>query len=360
MIPSGQHGGQTDLNQIIPHSRPSFGKEEFDAVLRVMHSGRLDSFKEVDAFERELSLKTGNPVAAVSSGTAAIHLALQIMGIGEGAAVAIPTHTCPSILYALDYLGARPVLFDCAPMGIGIDKKSFKSAVEQSSAVVIVDTYGIPVPPETYSGIERPVIHDCVHSIGLFHEPVNKQSKNHLSIYSFYPTKMMAGGELGAVSGQSAVIDEVKMLRSPRGADDRRTRYPYSPSDLFAAIAREQLKKLEQFIATRQKIAEIYHASLQQTAIKIPDIELIRTGTAYRFILAVPQSRDQIILQARESGLMLGTGVFTPLHHIIGDDPALYPNSEYAFQHSVSLPIYPTLTSVEQERIINFVLGTVT
>ncbi len=336
---------------MIPHSRSTIGREESAAVDRVLQSGNLGIGAETELLEMEMGNMLGRDVACVSSGTAALHLALLALGVRSGDHVAIPTHTCPSVFYAVNYLHAIPLLYDCGPMGLGIDLASLHKILPDVRSVVIVHTYGFPNLSWTDMGITVPVIEDCAHSLGAAYRGFHMGKFGAAAIFSFYATKMIAAGECGAVAGNSEIIAEVKRRRSPRGADDRDIRYPYSPSDLNAAIARVQMTQLERFVASRRRIAEQYTKAFQSLPVHIADGS--GSGSCwYRYIMETNLPRQRVIAEARKRGVQLGNGVLTPVHRLIGENPRKFPHSERAYHHVVSLPIYPGLDDAAVDRVI--------
>ncbi len=338
------------MDSFISHSKPKIGSKEKQVLTRIIDSGRIDSGPEVLGLEDDLRAFFGSSAAVVSSGTAALHLALLAVGVKRGDTVAIPTHTCPSVLYALQYIGAKPALFDCGTLGIGIDPDSFQSAVHGASAAIIVHTYGFPVQVDP-ENTDIPVIEDCAHALGakINGKPVGIYGK--AAVLSFYPTKMIAGGESGAVISSDEIIQKVKQLRSPRGADDKMTRFPYSASDLCAGVARVQLPMLPAFIRRRRAIAREYIQAFRDIAAETPVESAGMRSTWYRFILKSKIPRDEFIARAYAMGIIFGTGVRTPVHRLLDIDPRRFPNSEAAYRYSVSVPIYPALRDEEIEKI---------
>ncbi|MBN1550356.1 DegT/DnrJ/EryC1/StrS aminotransferase family protein, partial [bacterium] len=332
------------MDTSIPHSKPYLGQEEVDAVLKTLASGNLSSGNQVHALEDSLSTRFNRPSCVVSSGTAALHLALLGLGIGKGAKVAIPTHTCPSLLYVLQYVNAEPVLFDCGPLGIGIDMGSLEMRLLTVDAIIVVHTYGFPVPLAKQLPEKTVLIEDCAHSIGATISEKSELMSGAALMFSFYPTKMMCGGECGAVVGSTALIDFIKQVRSPRGADSAQTHYPYSPNELCAAIANQQFQKLNVFIEKRRQIAAFYDASFAELPITIPWSYPSAKSVYYRYVIETPKPRDEVIKRANELGVRFGFGVKTPLHRLLKKKIKEFPNSEKAYKYSVSIPIYPGLS----------------
>ena len=339
----------------IAHSCPNIGKEEISALIRLIKTRQISSGTKVTELETRLESMFERPAAVVSSGTAALHLCLLAHGIKQGWKVALPTHTCPSVLYALRYIGAKPVLYDCGPLGIDVDADSFEKAVRQASAVIIIHTFGFPVSAIQFDHLSIPIIEDCAHAIGTRSGTALAGTLGHSAVFSFYTTKMLAGGESGAVSSNTENITKIRNLRTPRGANDATLRYPYMASDLCAALAVTQLQKLDSFLQKRREIATFYRANLSKLDIKFPQERPGTTSTFYRFIIQIPGNRDEFIKAGFKHQISFGHGVLKPLHRLLELDHRNFPNSESAYRSCVSLPIYPGLRITDQKRVLNFV-----
>lgn len=338
---------------MIPHSRPCLGDQEIEAAVRVVRSGILSSGPETVHLESKLSRLLSREVACVSSGTAALHMGLIQAGLCKGSKVAIPTHCCPSVLYALRYIGATPVLYDCSESGAASDPVSLNTACEQADAVVVVHQFGLP-DPAVLNVFPIPLIEDCAAAIGcrLGNHPAG--SFGDIAVFSFYATKLIAGGECGAAAGTTEAVRWIREHRTPRGADDGETHYAYSPSEISSAVANAQLDKLEQFIERRTGLAERYSQQLEPYC-RIPRPPECSRPVWHRYVIGTGERREDLIKAAVLNGIQVGYGVKTPIHRLLNLDPMRFPNSERASQFSVSLPIYPDLTLDEQDRIIGFV-----
>ncbi|MCD4653223.1 DegT/DnrJ/EryC1/StrS family aminotransferase [bacterium] len=337
---------------MILHSKPSFGESELIAVTNVVKTGCLANGPATNQLETNLAKRVGRPVVCVSSGTAALHMALMTLGIDQKEKVAIPTHCCPSVLYALQYMGAEPVLYDCGSLGMGSEPGLFENIGPDVKAVLIVHQYGMP-DEAVIANYDKPLIEDCAAALGSFinNQPVGIFGES--SIFSFYATKMIAGGECGAVATNKKSVEWIKEKRSPRGANDAQTHFPYSPSDLCAALALVQMERLDEFVETRTRLAAIYSTELE-SLVHIPQVSLKVRPSWHRYIISTHKSRDLVIEAANKSGICLGYGVKTPIHRLLKMDPLKFSASEHAWNYTVSLPIYPDLTELEQERIIQF------
>lgn len=318
----------------IPHSRPTIGPDELDAVRRVLESGQLAQGREVAAFEDECAAVVGRKHGvAVNSGTAALHLALIGMGVSSGDTVAMPSYACAALVQAVAWQGATPVLCD-----IGADYNLDPERVPDSVLGVIVPhLFGAKAQlPRNPS-----VIEDLAHSIG---GPTGNASI--LAIASFYATKMMTTGEGGMLlTDDEGVAELVRDLRDYDHRDDFQVRRAYKMTDFQAAMGRVQLKRLPEFIARRAEIAAQYDAGLAGLPLELP-----RTGDSvnFRYVTATPE-RDALEAWLAGQGIGVCRPVYRPAHHTVGGD---CPRSERAHRENLSLPIYPSLTTAEASFVI--------
>jgi len=341
---------------VIPHSKPVIGELEISAALEVIRSGMLSSGLQTARLESALEKVLTRNVACVSSGTAALHMALLSLGITEGMKVAIPTHCCPSVLYALRYVGATPVLFDCGVLGYGSAPNAVAGLAHLVNAVVVVHQYGIPDIHGVSEKTSVPLIEDCAAALGARIGTAVVGNSGVLAIFSFFATKLIAGGECGAVAGDSDLVDWIRTRRTPRGADSECTHYPYSPSDICSAIALTQLKQHQHFVDARTRLADAYSTELRNHA-TIPVIPEHCFPVWHRYIISTHKPREEVIRAARKKEICIGYGVRTPIHRLLKMNPTHFVNSEKAYEYSISLPLYPDLTSDQQEQVISFLKG---
>ena len=338
--------------QVIPHSCPTIGKEELTAVSRVLRSGQLSQGLEVDAFEKDAARRfMVKDAAAVSSGTAALHLALASLKLMPGDEVIIPTYVCTAVLNAVYYAGAVPILADVDIDNGNIDPKdTVRRITRRTRAIVVPHMFGFPADVKAFLKFEIPLIEDCAQSAGakIGAKPVG--SFGRAAVFSFYATKMMAAGEGGLLlSGDKELMAEARDLLSYDHRPEYRLRFNYKMTDIHAALARVQLKKLTSFITTRRKIALEYSQKLKVSGFGLP-VEKKGTESAfYRYIIRV---KDPVtfIASMKKKGIMVERPLFRPVHYYLGLTG--YPAADRLQQESVSLPIYPSLTRGEQDRII--------
>jgi len=204
------------MSEVIGHSRPTIGRQDIDAIRRVLESGWLSQGEEVRSFEEELASKIGvADGVCVSSGTAALHLGLLAVGVREGDRVAIPGYCCSSVYHAVQLAGGSPVLVDIDPARMVMDEESLLRAVKRGArAVVLVHLLGYPGPVEIVGELGVPVIEDCAQSLGASVEGQAVGSFGTVSVFSFFATKLITTGEGGMVAS-----DDVQILANVEGLE---------------------------------------------------------------------------------------------------------------------------------------------
>jgi len=320
----------------IPHSKPTLGKEEQEAVAAVIASGRIAQGEQVAAFEEECAALLRRKYAvAVNSGTAALHLALSIYG-KPGDTVHIPSYACASLQQAAGMAGLKPHLCDCDRdfiTDVGGKKQGLRVAVHLFGATTPVQDGHL-------------LIEDLAQGMGG-----KAGRKGTMAVTSFYATKMMTTGEGGMVfTDDLAVAHTLRDRRDYDNRDDAQQRHAYKMTDMQAAMGREQLKKLPAFVQRRRDIAEYYDISLVDLPVQLPRGE----GHVYfRYVIATPD-RDGLMRHLHQQGIEAKLPVHRPAHHFLG---GMLPQAERAHKEALSLPIYPSLTDAEVERVVKSVRG---
>ena len=242
----------------IPHNKPTLGKEEEQAAIRVIRSGWLAQGKEVELFENEfcdfLGLPEGQAVA-LASGTAALYLALRVLA-GKGKRVALPVYGCSSLRHATALAGGREILIDTGPDSPNIETSLLKEG--NVDLAIIPHMFGIPADISNLKGID--VVEDCAQALGATIGGIPVGLFGSLGIYSFYATKLMTSGGQGGmvVSKDKALIAAIRDYREFDQRRDHKERFNLQMTDLQAAIGREQLQKLPNFIIRRADIFKKY------------------------------------------------------------------------------------------------------
>jgi dTDP-4-amino-4,6-dideoxygalactose transaminase len=340
---------------VIPHSRPTLGKDEIRRAAEVIESGHIAQGEKVREFENAFAAGIGvNEAVAVSSGTAALHLTLLGMGIGAGDEVIMPSFVCSALLNAVHYTGASPVPADIHPHTYNLDPVDVKKRITaRTRAIIVPHLFGLPADLDALSKLNVPIIEDCAQAVGSAYKSRPVGVFGHAAIFSFYATKVMTTGEGGIViSNSPELIDHVRDLREYDNCADYKIRYNYKMTDIQAAIGLSQLARLEEFIRRRRTIAEQYFSAFKAKGLKLPPHD--PDHIYYRFVI---ESTTNAVawIQAAAKKITCSLPVHKPLHRLLKLDG--YPNTEQAFQQAVSIPLYPSLTEKELYRILEAVVN---
>src|SRR5947199_5068402 len=374
--------------QFIPFHIPAIGAEEIRAVAETLESGWLTSGTKVKRFEDDFAEYIGSThAAAVNSGTAALQLELDAIGICQDDEVIVPTMTFTATAEVVLYFQAKPVLVDCQEHTLNLDPKQIEEAItSKTKAIIPVHFGGQPCDMTPILEIAKTqklyVVEDAAHALPASYEGKKIGTIGDITCFSFYATKTITTGEGGMATTENSEWAERMRMMSLHGiSHDAWKRYTkegswyyeilnpgfkYNLTDIAAAIGIEQLKKCDEFRKAREKIAKIYDTSFA-------DLEEIhtpvrRSDTEHAWHLYVIQlnlehlqiTRNQFIDALREEGI--GTSVhFIPLHlhpyyrDNFGYQPSDFPNASSAFERIVSLPIYPKMTEADVESVIGAV-----
>jgi perosamine synthetase len=375
-------------DHFLPFHCPVIGEEEIAAVVKVLKSGWLTTGAKVKEFEKNFSQFVGsNHTVAVNSGTAALHLALEAIGIKEGEEVILPTMTFAATAEVVLYLRARPVLVDCEPGTLNMDPDQLEAAVTpKTKAIIPVHFGGQPCDMDRILEFARAhrlkVVEDAAHALPARYKDRLIGRIGDITCFSFYATKTITTGEGGMATTENPEWAESMRMLSLHGISHDawkrysaegswyyeilRPGYKYNLTDLAASLGVEQLKKCESFFEERKRIAETYDdgfADLPEitTPVCRPDVQ--HAWHLYVIQLRLERltiTRNQFIEALKKANI--GTSVhFIPLHlhpyyrDTFGYQPQDFPNAYSAFERIVSLPIYPGLTASDVEDVIGVV-----
>ena len=337
----------------IPHSRPSLSSSDTAAVSRVIESGQLSQGPVVSSFEKKLSGYIGKKQgAATSSGTAALHLALQALETKAEDEVIIPSYVCTAVLNAVLYTGAQPVIVDIDSRTYNISVDAVKKAISgRTRAIIAPHMFGCPAHIDGLKELGIPVIEDCAQAVGATIGDKKAGSTGHLSVFSFYATKVMTTGEGGMVLGDSEdLMAKIKDLRDYDNKDQYILRYNYKMTDLQASLGIEQLSRLEEFIQKRREIADRYFQAFGESSLSLPVYKEGKSHIYYRFVVETEEDASSSIQRLQNNGIMAMRPVFLPLHRFL--NLSGFPQTMEAWQKGISIPLYPSLTEEEIQRII--------
>lgn len=377
------------MSRFIPYGRQSITREDIDAVVEVLGSDWITQGPVVDRFEEELAACCGARYAvAVSSGTAALHLAVLAAGVGTGDEVITSPITFVASANCAEYTGARTVFADVEEATVCLDPEAARRAFSPGTrAIIPVHFAGHPCRmPELRSlGDERTVvIEDGCHALGasyrgdgLTHR-IGSCAHSDMTVFSFHPVKHITSGEGGAVTTNSEnMYERLRLLRShgiTRRPEDmkqahgpwyyemRELGYNYRITDFQCALALSQLRRLEGFVARRREIAEAYIGAFAD----IDELVLPRPGTdvepSWHLYVIRLRTLDRLAFfnRLREKGL--GVQVhYIPVHlqpyyaEKYGYRPGDFPAAESYYAGAVSLPLFPAMTDDDTGYVIETV-----
>lgn len=357
---------------MIPAAKPIIGDDERAAVDRVLRSGMVAQGPEVAAFEEEFGaqLVGGRTCVAVNSGTSGLHLGLLACGIGAGDEVIVPSFTFAATANAVALTGATPVFADISPDTFNLDPASVRAAVtDRTAAVMPVHLYGHPADMDALRAVTAEagvqLFEDAAQAHGATYHGTPVGGFGSFAMFSLYPTKNMTSGEGGMVScADEEVARGMRLLRNQGmekqyaneviGLNNRMT-------DIHAAIGRVQLTKVAAWTQARQENA----AWLDEHLGPVPGVltPVVREGCTHvyhqytiRLEGASAAERDAVVTALREEH-RVGCGVYypTPNHELVSLSrfaPAHeLPETARAAAEVISLPVHPSLTQEDLERV---------
>jgi perosamine synthetase len=363
------------LTEEIPLSAPWIEEREEELVAEVLSSGRLSLGPMVDRFEHLLAERVGaERVAAVSSGTAGLHLAVRIAGVQPGDEVITTPFSFVASANAILYDGAIPAFVDVDPATLNLDPAAVEAAVnERTKAIMAVDIFGYPAE----LGVLRDVadrhglelIEDACEALGAEYRGRPVGSFGHPAVFAFYPNKQMTTGEGGAVAVDSEEDWLLLKSLSNQGRSDSgewlthsHLGYNYRLDDVSAAIGIAQLEKLDEILELRSQVAARYGELLTPVeGVEAPlpdDEEHVRSWFVYVVRLAEEIDRNGIMARLADEGI--ASKPYLPSIHLqpywrerFGTREGMYPAAEAASRQSLALPFHTRLTAGEQERVVD-------
>jgi len=374
----------------LPYGRQSIDQADIDAVTDVLRGDWLTTGPAVGEFEKDFATATGAPHArACSNGTTALHLALAALGLGEGDVAIVPAITFMATANAALYCGAEVVFADVDAQTGLMTAATLQDAIDRAGgrvqAVLPVHLAGQTCDMPAIEPVARAagavIVEDSCHAIGTTTPwgEVGNCAHADAATFSFHPVKTIAAGEGGLVTTASAeTARQIEILRSHGIERDpaRHERQEDEPwwhemqalgwnfrlSDIQAALARSQLRRLASFKARRQALAAAYDAALQGLAPLVQPIARIPGNEACLHLYAARidfeasgLTRAQVMSGLREHG------VGTQVHYIPVPDQPYYkarygpsdlPGARHYYERTLSLPLYQGMSDDDPARVV--------
>jgi perosamine synthetase len=346
---------------VIPLARPVVGEAEERAVLDALRSRQLSLGPRVPAFEEAFAARLGVAHAsAVSSGTAALHLGLRAVGVGEGDEVVTSPFSFVASANVILYERATPVFADINPVTLNLDPDAAAAAITgRTKALLPVHIFGYPADVPALEAHGLPIVEDACEALGARHAdgtPVG--GRGHPAAFGFYANKQLTTGEGGMLTMASAehkqqVDSERNQGRAPDMGwlDHDRLGFNYRLTDVACAIGLAQLERLDDMLASRAQVAGWYRAALDGSPVDLPCDD--RGGDVrgwFVFVVQLPRGldRDGAIRALLERGVQ--SKPYLPAIHLmsfyreLGHREGEFPVCEDVAARSIALPFFPEMT----------------
>jgi perosamine synthetase len=353
-------------------SAPWIEERDEELVLEVLRSGWLSLGPTGPRFEAMLAEAVGAPhCAAVSSGTAGLHLCMRLAGIGPGDEVITTPYSFVASANCAIYEGATPVFADIDPVTFNLDPAAVEAAItERTKAIVAVDIFGYPCELDPLISLCRrhglALVEDACEALGARYRGRPLGAHGHPAVFAFYPNKQMTTGEGGAVSTHSAAEHELLVslrnqgrLETSSWLQHGRLGYNYRLDDLSGALGIAQLEKLERILAARRAVAASYAELLRDVDVELPaddDDDHVRSWFVYVVKLPAEMDRDAVMARLGEDGI--ATAPYLPSIHLqsymrerYGFREGMLPVSENCSARTMALPFHAQLPRSDQERV---------
>jgi perosamine synthetase len=355
---------------LIPLAQPVIGDLEEQAVLEVLRSKQLSLGPRVPAFEREFAARVGaRHASAISSGTAALHLALRAVGVGDGDEVITSPFSFVASANVIVYQRAKPVFVDIDPRTLNLDVDAAAAAItERTSALLPVHIFGYPADTPALERHGLPIVEDACEALGARHaDGIPVGGRGHPAAFGFYANKQLVTGEGGMLTSSSAEIkarvdSERNQGRAPDMGwlDHDRLGFNYRLTDLACAMGLAQLQRLDGMLAARAQAAASYREALQGfEGLQLPcEDSGGDTRGWFVFVVQLPHGadRDETIRALAQRGVQ--SKPYLPAIHLMsyyretfGHREGEFPVCEDIAARSVALPFFPEITPSQIEQV---------
>lgn len=352
---------------------PTFDDSDRDRVEQVLTSGMLVQGEMVAALEHELGRVLGVAAVACQSGTAALHIALQALGVGAGDEVVVPAFTWPSAAHTVVNVGAAPRFVDIDPDTLNLDPAALEGAVNDRTKVILpIHQFGVPAPMDAVMEIARAhdlrVIEDAACAIGTTCGGRLAGTIGDIGCFSFHPRKVITTGEGGAViSGDSELVDRLRVWRN-HGQDPTRGLHRfvacgvnYRMPEICAAIGVGQMLRFEEIIEHRRTLGRRYIAGLDDVSgVTVPAGVASEGNNFQSFVVDVgAERRDQVMQSLLAEGVQNTIGTYCvpeqPAWRAHGVSAAAFPHASSAMRRLVTLPLHHGMTEADVDFVVDVV-----
>lgn len=352
---------------------PAFDAADRARVEQVLASGMLVQGEMVQALESQLESVLGVEAVACQSGTAALHIALQALGVGPGDEVVVPAFTWPSAAHTVVNVGATPRFVDIDAETLNLDPALLESVIsDRTVALLPIHQFGIPAPMAEVMAVAHGrglrVIEDAACAIGTKCDGGLAGTIGDVGCYSFHPRKVITTGEGGAVvSGDPEIVAALRTWRN-HGQDPLRglERFVecgvnYRMPEICAAMGIGQIERFGAILAHRRALGRRYIAGLESVSgVNVPAGVKLAGNNFQSFVVDVgTERRDRFMAALLEGGVQNTIGTYAvpeqPAWRKHGIDPDGWPNASAAMRRLVTLPLHEGMSEPDVDRVLEVI-----
>ncbi len=366
---------------MIPYGKQTIEQDDIQAVVDVLKSDFLTTGPKIAEFEQTVADYVGVKYAvAISNGTSALHAACFAAGIGPGDEVITTPLTFAASANCVLYCGGTPVFADVDPKTYNIDPEDIRRKItDRTKAIIAVHLAGQPCDMDAIHSIAREhgliVIEDGAHALGSVYKGKKVGSMSDMTTFSFHPVKPITTGEGGMIVTDNEDFYKKMILFRSHGItrdDSMMTRndgpwfyqqfdlgYNYRITDIQCALGCSQMKKLDRFLARRKEIVARYNEAFADCDNIITPYQLSDTESGWHLYIVQVKNCDrrQVFENMREKGIGVNVHYIPvymhPYYQEHGYENVHCANAEEIYSHIISLPLYPGLTSEQQDYVID-------
>lgn len=366
---------------MIPYGKQTIDQDDIQAVVDVLQSDFLTTGPKIAEFEQTVADYVGAKYAvAISNGTSALHAACFAAGIGPGDEVITTPLTFAASANCVLYCGGTPVFADVDPKTYNIDPEDIQRKItDRTKAIIAVHLAGQPCDMDAIHSIAREhgliVIEDGAHALGSVYKGKKVGSMSDMTTFSFHPVKPITTGEGGMIATDNEDFYKKMILFRSHGItrdDSMMTRndgpwfyqqfdlgYNYRITDIQCALGCSQMKKLDRFLARRKEIVAHYNEAFADCDNIITPYQLSDTESGWHLYIVQVKNCDrrQVFEKMREKGIGVNVHYIPvymhPYYQEHGYENVHCANAEEIYSHIISLPLYPGLTSEQQDYVID-------
>jgi dTDP-4-amino-4,6-dideoxygalactose transaminase len=362
---------------LIPPAKPFFAQSDIDELKvhleKMLTSGMLTLGEHTKELERRFASLVGvKHAVAVNSGTSALEISLRSHDLKEGDEVILPTNTFAATCAAVAFAGGRPVITDVSRPAMTIDSEIMRSAITPRTRGIIAVHIGGIVCPDIESIRELCdernlfLIEDAAHAHGSKIGERSAGSFGSAGCFSFYPTKVMTSGEGGMITTNDDKLAATAMILRDQGKESFnsnrivRLGFNWRMPEICAAMGLVQLRRLHEFIASRNAIAKVYDEAIDRIGFERIVTPPNHVNNYYKYTFFLPKSvdRDKFKAMCREQGVAYGGEVYWPPLHLqpafaeFIDKRAHFDVSEEWGRRMVNPPMFSQMTPAQAERVV--------